>query len=341
LEQLSCRRPDKKRFINALRHIPHPEIPYFETEFSAGAMGRILGKVIDTRTYHLPPEDHVGFLQSTGIDMAYLCFPWFEGRKWHIDSSGHRHYVDGLIKHRKDLKNLNYPSLDIHKRRIEGFLEAAEGSGIGLVHSLNGAADIITSVGMQDYYLALYDDPGFIDEFMDIYDDKMVYPVMDMAFEYRPDAVMLSTELCYKDGMMMSPELADRFVFKRLEKQVKYIRTKDVPVILHSDGDNSSVMDRWIAMGFSAIHPVENCGKNDIFQIKEKWGDKICLMGNMDLSGVLMAGTPDDVVKDTLEHIEKLSGGGGYICGSSHDINDSVPFENLRAMIKTVTGYIK
>ena len=56
-------------------------------------------------------------------------------------------------------------------------------------------------------------------------------------------------------------------------------------------------------------------------RIKELYGDRLAFKRNVDLSGVLTRGTQDDVRRDVVEHIEKLSIGGGYLCSSSHDIS--------------------
>jgi len=67
------------------------------------------------------------------------------------------------------------------------------------------------------------------------------------------------------------------------------------------------------------------CGRQDIFKMKESYGKKIALHGNIDLAGVLAYGTPDEVSADVIQHLEKLSIGGGYVCASSHNITESVP----------------
>ena len=65
----------------------------------------------------------------------------------------------------------------------------------------------------------------------------------------------------------------------------------------------------------------------------------MCFMGNIDLAGLLVYGTPQEVREDTKRHIEKLASGGGYIVGSSHSITDDVPPENYRAMIEATWEY--
>jgi hypothetical protein len=108
------------------------------------------------------------------------------------------------------------------------------------------------------------------------------------------------------------------------------------------------------AMGFDAYHTAvsndpgfvdglldrsEPLARHTIHGYKQRWGDRLTLCGNMDCAGVLSQGTPADAARDTLEHLDTLSVGGGYICGSSHDVDDNMPLENLRAMAETVARY--
>ena len=77
----------------------------------------------------------------------------------------------------------------------------------------------------------------------------------------------------------------------------------------------------------------------DIYEIKRIHGVRMALHGNIDVAGVLAAGTPGDVAADTVEHMRRLASGGGYIVGSSHDLGVNIPLENFCAMRDAVHGY--
>jgi uroporphyrinogen decarboxylase len=77
----------------------------------------------------------------------------------------------------------------------------------------------------------------------------------------------------------------------------------------------------------------------DIYEVKERWGDQLTLIGNMDIAGPLAFGTPEDVIADTKEHLERLMPGGRYIAASSHSIVDDIPPANFRAMLDTIHEY--
>jgi uroporphyrinogen decarboxylase len=121
---------------------------------------------------------------------------------------------------------------------------------------------------------------------------------------------------------------------------MKRLQKAKIPAILHSDGDNRAFMDWIIATGFAVLNPIQpGPGDWNIYALKERYGHRIALWGNIDVADVLSQGTPEDVSRDTLEHLRRLAPGGGYICGSSHDISENIPFENFVAMARTVCSF--
>ena len=77
----------------------------------------------------------------------------------------------------------------------------------------------------------------------------------------------------------------------------------------------------------------------DIAEMKRVYGDKICLIGNIDCAHLLSFGSPEDVKNAVKECIRKASPGGGHIISSSNVIHDGVPPKNYNAMIKTTKEY--
>ncbi|MEM4245772.1 MAG: uroporphyrinogen decarboxylase family protein, partial [Candidatus Bathyarchaeia archaeon] len=115
------------------------------------------------------------------------------------------------------------------------------------------------------------------------------------------------------------------------------------------------VFDRW--KSFGAITSIHICGDSsliwplipetgaDIFEVdylvdlqkaKEFFKDRVCLMGNIDPSGVIFRGSPGDNVKACAECIEKAGVGGGYILSSGCLIMPGFPQRNLDSIIEAV-----
>ncbi len=72
---------------------------------------------------------------------------------------------------------------------------------------------------------------------------------------------------------------------------------------------------------------------------KDKVGDRMCLLGNLDPTGILRDGTPEEVEETCRQVIEKAAKGGGFILGSSGSVARFTPMENLEAMVSACEKY--
>jgi len=110
-------------------------------------------------------------------------------------------------------------------------------------------------------------------------------------------------------------------------------------LIYHSDGILWDVMDDIIDCGVDALHPIEPKAM-DIVEVKQKYGDKLCLIGNLDVGDVLTLGTVEDVRKQVEFNIENVGFNGGYCVGSGNSITDYVKIENYLTLIETTKNWI-
>ncbi|MFA5866042.1 MAG: uroporphyrinogen decarboxylase family protein [Phycisphaerae bacterium] len=333
--------PKKSRYLDAVRRIESEEVSFQEDEIEISVAGRILNRPLPmVRPYELPAKDYVELNRKCGNDMICLNNVWELGRKNVIDSEGRKHYVDGTMKTPADLNQITYPDLGCIRKSIENMLEAIEGTGFGLKYIANQTPFIVTTaVGYQDYYMCLITNPGFIHEFQKRI-NGFCLAELELALTYPIDVVQVSAIFFDKNGPVMSRAMIEEFEYPSLRERIKKIKDKGLPVSIHADGNFSSFIPDFIEMGVDVLNPIEPCdGKQDIYKIKEAYGDKISLHGNIDMSGVLAHGTPQQVETDVIEHIERLAVGGGYVCASSHNITEAVPLENFYTMRDAVLNY--
>ncbi|MCX6994185.1 MAG: hypothetical protein NT011_13730 [Kiritimatiellaeota bacterium] len=335
------RKPNKNRYLNAIRHMETKEICFQEDEVETSVASKILGRPLPmVRPYELPVKDYVELNLRYGNDMVFLNNVWELGRKNIIDSQGRKQYVDGTMKTPEDLKQIKFPDLGAIKKSIEELLAGIEGTGLGLKYTANQTPFIVTTaIGYQDYYMDLIVNPAFIHEFQKRVNDFCLRE-LELALSYPIDVAQVSAIFFSKNGPLFCREMIEEFEYPSLRQRVKLIKDKGLPVSVHADGYFMDFIPDFIKMGIDVINPVEPCdGNQDIYKIKAMYGNKIALHGNIDLAGVLAYGTPQEVEKDVIEHIEKLSVGGGYICASSHNITEAVPIDNFYAMRDAVLNY--
>lgn len=335
------RSPDKHRFLNAIRHVESEEIPFQEDEIEVTVAERILGRPLPrVRPHELPADDYVELNRRCGNDMLFVNQVWELGRKNHFDAEGRKHYVDGTMKTRADLRTIAIPDLAAMTRRLEALLAAAEGTGLGVIYTPNQAPFIVTTaVGYQDYYMDLLLDPAFIHEFQDRVEEYCLRE-LEMALSYPIDVVQVGAVISATSGPMISRCLIEEFEFPSLRRRIALVKAKGLPVSLHFDGNALPLLDDFVAMGIDVLNPIEPCdGAQDIGWIKERYGAQLALHGNIDLAGILAFGTPEEVARDVVAHIERLAPGGGYIVASSHNITEAVPLENFYAMRDATLAY--
>ena len=66
--------------------------------------------------------------------------------------------------------------------------------------------------------------------------------------------------------------------------------------------------------------------------MKEKYGKRFCIIGNIDSSRTLPYGTPAEVEAEVREAIQIAATGGGYVLASDHSLHDGIPVENILAL---------
>ncbi|MBM3889684.1 MAG: hypothetical protein FJ388_11235 [Verrucomicrobia bacterium] len=335
------RGPDKNRYLRAARRIESTEIPFQEDEIDHVVACRLLGKRLPwCRPFDLPPDELVELNLRAGNDLVFLADVWELGRRNHIDPDGRKHYVDGTIKTRADLKQITFPDMGRLRQKIERTLNVIEGTGMGLKYTPSQTAFVVTTaVGYQDYYECLLTDRAFIHEFQDrIHGFCMAE--LEMALGYPVDVVQFGAVICSGRGPIFNRELIEEFEYPGLRDRIRLAKSKGVVVSAHLDGDVREIIPDMIAMGVDVLNPIETCdGAQDIYELKRQYGDKLALHGNIDLCGALTHGTPEQVKQDVRRHIEALARGGGYIVASSHNITEAVRLENFFAMRDATMEY--
>jgi hypothetical protein len=156
------------------------------------------------------------------------------------------------------------------------------------------------------------------------------------------DCIFDGEDLAGKNGPLFSPGDYMRFYAPRFQKLSKAIHKNNMLYLRHTDGNIMVFADEFLLQsGFDAYQSVDPSAGMDIKLIKEKYGDKITLMGNVDCAEVLHLGTKEDVIRETKNVIKIASPGGGHILSSSNTIHSSVPTENFIQMLKTAREFGK
>ena len=110
---------------------------------------------------------------------------------------------------------------------------------------------------------------------------------------------------------------------------------KDWVKIYHNDANVTACLDHLPDCGFNVL----NWGKQtDIAEVKQRVGDRMCLMGNVNPLEIGVQGTREEVRAATLEVLEK-SGGEGIILSVGGGTSPGMPRENILAMLQALEEF--
>lgn len=135
---------------------------------------------------------------------------------------------------------------------------------------------------------------------------------------------------------VISPAMYRKYVHPHLSRIFAELnplcRARGAFTLLHICGDNRLILDDLAATG-AAVLEIDH--KMDLGSCKERAGRRVCLIGNLDPTRVILQGTPDEVRRQSRRCIEQAASGGGFILGTGCFVPWDSPLENLRAMVQT------
>lgn len=323
----------RERVMTALNLGQPDRVPWLEAYVHPSLVTKLLGRPVPTVPGALFPYeirerlcfDHISYTLEPPVyaerkqsgDMNLIKTPWLKTwedldklKKWLPDNSSDAFYenANAYLKGKGD-----YAALCILK--------------VGLASTYN-------SMGYEDFVYNLYEDPDFIVACLETWGEwcsRTIQRVNEMDF----DVVQVAEDIAFQQGAMVKPAQYEKYIFPFFKKMFAKIKK---PVIYHSDGDYNSILPYVLQYNVKGIANLEP-PVMDIFKLKETYGDKVCLVGNIDLHYTLTMGTPEETTAEVKERLERVGKGGGYMITSSNGLTSYCKPENVLAMNDAILKY--
>lgn len=345
--------PDVKRLISAMRREEIDRVPNWEALVEDQTVEKILGRFAgNTLAYGgdpakgvvedvgpMRPEDNIELCNIIGQDVMIIGTSlWPPYRK--EDEDGRWTVIaDQSIKNLSDFKKLKRPEQkDIDKllEEVRMYKEAVKGTKIGVTVQLGGFLIYCYEmlVGMHDFMLAAYENKKFVEEILEEMTEYII-KVSKAVIAEGIDYSYFFDDSGFKTGLFLPYPLMKEIWVPRLARIVETAKGANNAVFFHSCGNITDLVEDLIEMGIDCINPMDPSGI-DYSDWKKRYGSRVCLSGNIDVEFPLAGGSPEDIEKDVIEHMNVLKPGGGYIAGSSHSIVDYIPFENFVTLINAI-----
>lgn len=348
----------KERFLLALKRQPVDRVPLFDFLFQKPLFTELLGRTPDAYN----ARDAMDLTIAMGLDGVWIPYGCYSG--WSAQKISERVYKDEWgttfqqdeaawpidapiafpLKTREDLRHYVAPDPLAEGRLDEIHTALAMNKALGddavaVLGGVNGPLTITWFlIGYENICLSLYDDPRFLEELVDIAVDFDVKAINRMA-EAGVDAMILADDYGASAQGLLRPEHFKAIYKPALKRIIDCIKANNLPAFLHCCGRVYDYLDDLVEIGIDAYHPMQRTAGMDLATVKRKYGDRICLVGNIDSSRTLPFGTLEEIEAETREALRIAAPGYGYILGSDHSLHDGIPVRNILRMFDVARQY--
>lgn len=253
--------------------------------------------------------------------------------------------IEFPIKEPEDVYTYQFPSLGYYERNAREVERWVRETDLCVAADVWGGRCMITPLmGYENYMtwsLTHPEELEFIIRRFTAYNAE----VAKMYIDAGAHIILVDDDIAGNQGPFMSPEFYRRVLFPALKEEIAAIREharksgREVFVFFHSDGNITSLLDDLVGLGIEGLHPLEPAAGVDLGWVKKHYGDRLCLMGNIDTREVLPYEKPEDVKKEVRRVILQAASGGGLIVASANMLTADVPVENVFAIYEAVQEY--
>ncbi len=343
-------------------------VPIGEQIYDAGKVAEALGRLglegsagseAGTRMARIKRQvdDLTVFIEKMDVDivptkpsppLSGTAAKWLDKETW-VDEWGAKYrlrdgiswYVGPALNDIREIGNLVLPDPE-----ADGVADEAE----MLVKRFKGERAIVGTVpgeklpylarGINGYVVDLYRNFPFAKRFMEMATEYNV-GLGKRLIEAGVDFVCITGDVAGVGGPLFSIKHFKEVFAPATRRIVSELQKCGVPVIKHTDGFLEPILDDLVSTGIDGLQSIEPAAGMDIGSVKARYGDRICLWGNMDLSYTLALGTPAEVQAEVKRCIRAAAGGGGHILSSSNSYSSAMKFENFKAMVEAGRKYGK
>jgi uroporphyrinogen decarboxylase len=274
------------------------------------------------------------------MDNDYLLDEWGVTR-----TKGHEAYAMAVdefapIKSMADLKNWEPPDpyaphrFETMKRRVKRF-KGKKAIFVQLRDVWSNPRDLL---GYAELFVKCKTDPELVAGLVEKCVNQSI-ALLETATELGAEVVMSGDDIADNRRTMISPKMWEEIFMPHFRRWVKAIHDYGLYYWKHTDGNIMTVLDSLVEAGIDGIDPIDPLAKMDLATVKEGWGDRIAIKGNVDCAFLLVDGPRQGVIEATKECIRIAGPGGGYACSTSNSVHSGVKPDLYLAMLETIREY--
>lgn len=248
-------------------------------------------------------------------------------------------HVDFTVKDREGWEKLK-PLLKPERRRINFDYyrqikqKAKEENRFFVWSGVNVFESMHPVCGHENLLMGMALDPDWVKDMADTY-ANLAIELQKILFEEEgyPDGIWYYEDMGFKQKPFMSPDMYCEMLQPYHKRTIDYAHSHGMPVIMHSCGFVEPLLPHMVEAGIDCLQVIEIKAGMDLLRIHKNFGDKIALMGGIDVRA-LYTNDREIIDKELESKIPYVKEGFGYVLHSDHSIPKTVDYDTYRYFIK-------
>ncbi len=271
----------------------------------------------------------------------YTFVDWW-GKVYRLEPKvGINYWIDGILKTEADLDAFVPPDpAEINYDLVDFVVQDARDGDypvVGGIH-LVGMFPYLAMGGLDKFCINLYAKPRFVEKVLQMFAEVQTKIAANML-DRGVDVISESDDIAGLDGPFWPPAIMRQHIWPPIKRVVEMCHRRGVPYLKHTDGNILPVLEEFLAFcGFDGINPIEpQC--MDLAEVKRRFGRRVYLQGNVDITWVIPYGSEADVRQDVRRAIDQGAKGGGFILSESNSFHPGCKFENILTYVEEARRY--
>lgn len=184
--------------------------------------------------------------------------------------------------------------------------------------------------GQQDFLMDIAEAPSWVKAFVERVTDHITTVGVESIkrFGLQETGIGIYDDVCSLHAPVMGPGAYERLFLPSLCKMVEaYKAAGAAKVFHHCDGNVADLLEMWVAAGIDAVHPLEaRCSPHPL-EVKERFGQKLAVIGGLDNAQILPRGDRREIQEHVARLLEAAKGGG--LAVAPHSIGPDTSLETM------------
>ena len=148
------------------------------------------------------------------------------------------------------------------------------------------------------------------------------------------DIVLTGDDFGTQTGPMVSPRMWAGLLGDGFAQYAALIKSYGVRVMHHTCGAVAPLVPLFIERGLDVLQSLQpEAAGMDARALKAAYGARLSFHGGISIQQTLPRGTEEDIRREVQDRLAALAPGGGYILGTSHNIQADTPVRNVLALL--------